>query len=787
MNFLLSRYVSPSQSTLPLLVYNIRTVPFKHYYLISNNVYFHTCKQRYFTSMQRSSPCLLKNNLMINNNNNKITTYKYSTVNKKTFNKLLIANRGEIACRIIKTAKRMGIRTVAVYSDLDKDALHVQLADESVRLGPGEPAESYLSIEKIVSAAKSTGCDAVHPGYGFLSENPHFVEALNKQHNLLFVGPTAWAISAMGDKIQSKKLAKASGVNVIPGYHGEITSFDHAKKVAHEIGYPVMIKASAGGGGKGMRIAWTDDDLKDGYMLAKQESQFAFGDDRLLIEKYIDQPRHIEIQVLGDKHGNVIYLPERECSIQRRNQKVIEESPSVHLDELTRKAMGEQAVALAQHVGYNSAGTVEFLVDQERNFYFLEMNTRLQVEHPITEYVTGLDLVEQMLYSAAGYPLQLKQSDIHVNGWAIESRVYAEDPKNYLPSIGRLLTYQEPQIDRIHNDQMTKNKTITTTNSIRCDSGFIEGSSIHVEYDPLICKLATHGKTRQEAIDTMIHALDQYVIKGVTNNIPLLRGVIAHPKFQSGNISTHFLANEYPDGFKSPIMSSEDINRLSAIVCGMWMKKEKSRQLQQQLKLINNDNNNNNKNDDNDNDNDEGSSVPLWVQLVDEQNEIISKTQISTLMLDQDRFKASSSSFSGTYSMDWPLDGLLSRTSLQDGSTFIVQYLDILDSGFRVQYCGNKFNVTVLNEQQYLLSKYMKTKSKELQSEWIQSPMPGRIISISIKEGDQVKSGEPLIVVEAMKMQNILRSTRSGIIKKIYVYPGNNVKSGQVLIEFQES
>ncbi|KAI9300186.1 carbamoyl-phosphate synthase L chain, ATP binding domain-containing protein [Cunninghamella echinulata] len=762
MNYILSRYVSPSQSTLPLLVYNIRHSTFKHKYLIPNNVLLHSYKQRFLTMHHK--PRSSKNNTIAN----KFIAYKYNTVTgyKKTFNKLLIANRGEIACRIIKTAKSMGIRTVAVYSDLDMNSLHVQLADESVRLGPGEPADSYLSIDRIVSAATSTGCDAVHPGYGFLSENPHFVEALTKNH-ILFVGPSAWAISAMGDKIQSKKLAEASGVNVIPGYHGEILSFEHAKQVAHDIGYPVMIKASAGGGGKGMRIAWTDSDLKDGYMLAKQESRFAFGDDRLLVEKYIDQPRHIEIQVLGDKHGNVIYLPERECSIQRRNQKVIEESPSVHLDDATRKAMGEQAVALAQHVGYHSAGTVEFLVDKERNFYFLEMNTRLQVEHPITEYVTGLDLVEQMIYSAAGYPLSLKQTDIKVNGWAIEARVYAEDPKNYLPSIGRLLTYQEPQIDMINDNNNNNQQYCPTNNSIRCDSGFIEGSSIHVEYDPLICKLATHGETRQEAMDTMIKALDEYVIKGVTHNIPLLRGVVAHPKFQSGNISTHFLANEYPDGFRPPTMTSEDIDKLSAIVCGMWMKKEQSR-LQQSTTLFNN-------------------NKPLWVQLTNDQNEKISEVKVTTSMLDQQQFEVLTSNFSGTFSIHWPLDGLLSRTQLQDGSTFILQYLDTLESGFRVQYRGSKFNVTVLNEQQHRLLKYMKTKSKEQQSEWIQSPMPGRIISIAIKEGDQVQSGEPLVVVEAMKMQNILRSTRNGIVKKIYVYPGNNVKSGQVLIEFQES
>ncbi|KAI8092859.1 carbamoyl-phosphate synthase L chain, ATP binding domain-containing protein [Halteromyces radiatus] len=751
---------SPSRSNISFLS-RAHSKWFPSLYTISR----YTTPYRYIsTAYNNSSPVTTKS---ISSDITPLSTTTLSSIQrkdtkttgyKKTFNKLLVANRGEIACRIIKTAKAMGIRTVAVYSDLDVDALHVQLAEESVRLGPGEPADSYLSIDRIVAAAQSTGCDAVHPGYGFLSENAMFVEALNRA-SIRFVGPSAWAIAAMGDKIQSKKLAEASGVNVIPGYHGEIQSFDQAIQVAHDIGYPVMIKASAGGGGKGMRVAWTDQELKDGYTLAKQESRFAFGDDRLLIEKYIDQPRHIEIQVLGDHHGHVIYLPERECSIQRRNQKVIEESPSVHLDPKTRQAMGEQAVTLAKHVGYSSAGTVEFLVDRQHNFYFLEMNTRLQVEHPITEYVTGLDLVEQMLYSAAGYPLDLQQSDIQISGWAMEARVYAEDPEKYLPSVGRLLTYQEPWTNNGDHSQKHQRR--------RCDSGFMEGSNIHVEYDPLICKLVTHGENRQEAMNTMVQALDEYVIKGVTHNIPLLRGVVAHPQFRQGDFSTNFLMEQYPNGFRPPVMTSKDMDCLAAIVSGMWLKKEQHRYGKNTLSAS-------------------STSSSMWVHLTDEQNNQVTEIKVDMDMMDKDKYQVCLPGLSGIISMQWPLDGLLSRTLLPDGTTLVVQHLDVLDFGFRVQYHGSRYKVAVLNSDQHQLSRYMKRKTKEEESKWIPSPMPGRIISIAVKEGDKVKIGEELAVVEAMKMQNILRTSRTGTIKKIYVIAGNTVKSGQLLIEFQD-
>ena len=477
----------------------------------------------------------------------------------KPFDKILIANRGEIACRVMRTAKRLGIQTVAVHSDADANALHVRMADEAVRVGPPPTSQSYLNVDAIVNAVKMTGAQAVHPGYGFLSENFHFVEALDKA-GVTFIGPNAAAMAALGDKIESKIIAKTSGVHTIPGFDGVVRDADHAIEIANQIGYPVMLKASAGGGGKGMRIAWNDAEVHENFKLASQESKSSFGDDRLLVEKFVDNPRHIEIQVLGDKHGNVLYLPERECSIQRRNQKVIEEAPSVHLDEATRKAMGEQAAALARHVHYDSAGTVEFLVDPNRNFYFLEMNTRLQVEHPITEYITGIDLVEQMFRVAANQPLQIKQQDIKIHGWAVESRVYAEDPKRYLPSIGTLQKYHEP-MDMIPAPH------------VRCDSGIVEGSEISMYYDPMICKLCTWGNDRPEALKYMQRALDSYVIQGVTHNIPLLRAVISHPRFQSGKISTKFLAEEYPGGFPGYQLDDAAKKELLAVAAGIYAKR----------------------------------------------------------------------------------------------------------------------------------------------------------------------------------------------------------------------
>ncbi|KAL3283261.1 hypothetical protein HHI36_006409 [Cryptolaemus montrouzieri] len=455
--------------------------------------------------------------------------------NESTFAKILIANRGEIACRIIDTAKKMGIQTVAVYSLADAQSKHVRKADEAVFIGPSGASESYLNMNKILEAVKATGAEAVHPGYGFLSENPEFVRLL-EENGVGFVGPTVESITGMGDKLESKRLAARAGVHTIPGYDGIVKDADHCVQISREIGYPVMIKASAGGGGKGMRIARDDQDARAGFKLSTQEAMSSFGDSRMIVEKFIDNPRHIEIQILGDKHGNAIYLNERECSIQRRNQKVIEEAPSTFLNEETRKAMGEQAVQLCREIGYHSAGTVEFLVDENRNFYFLEMNTRLQVEHPITECITGVDLVQQMLRISKGHKLRIKQDDIKINGWAIESRVYAEDPyKNFgLPSVGRLYAYKEP----------------THLSGVRCDSGIEEGSEISIFYDPMICKLVCYGKNRNEAISRSIAALDQYIIRGVTHNIPLLRDVLTEERFVDGNISTNYLKEVYGEGFK---------------------------------------------------------------------------------------------------------------------------------------------------------------------------------------------------------------------------------------------
>src|SRR6187551_1341715 len=469
------------------------------------------------------------------------------------FKRILIANRGEIACRIIKTARKLGIETVAVYSEADRDALHVAMADSAIAIGPPPASESYLVIEKIVDACKKTGADAVHPGYGFLSEREAFPVALEKA-GIVFIGPNAKAIAAMGDKIESKKAAAAAKVSTVPGHLGVIESEAEAVKIAEEIGYPVMIKASAGGGGKGMRIAHSKADVKEGFVRARSEAKSSFGDERVFIEKFITDPRHVEIQVLGDKHGNVIYLGERECSIQRRNQKVIEEAPSPLLDAATRKKMGEQAVALSKAVGYDSAGTVEFVAGQDKSFYFLEMNTRLQVEHPVTELVTGIDLVEQMIHVAAGEKLTLAQNDVKLNGWAVETRVYAEDPtRNFLPSVGRLIRYRPPAEKSA--DGIT----------VRNDTGVTEGGEISIHYDPMIAKLVTHGPSRDVAVAAQSNALDAFVIDGIRHNIPFLSALMAHPRWKSGKLSTAFLAQEFPHGFHPVAPKGETARVLAAV------------------------------------------------------------------------------------------------------------------------------------------------------------------------------------------------------------------------------
>ncbi len=493
------------------------------------------------------------------------------------FDKILIANRGEIACRVIKTAKKMGIATVAVYSDADRHALHVRMADEAVHIGPAPANQSYIVIDRIMDAVRQTGAQAVHPGYGFLSENRKFAAALEAE-GVAFIGPPASAIEAMGDKITSKKLAQDAGVSTVPGYMGLIADADEAVKISGQIGYPVMIKASAGGGGKGMRIAWTDQEAREGFEASQNEAANSFGDDRIFIEKFVTQPRHIEIQVLADQHGNCVYLHERECSIQRRNQKVIEEAPSPFLDPATRKAMGEQAVALAKAVNYTSAGTVEFIVDADRNFYFLEMNTRLQVEHPVTELITGIDLVEQMIRVAGGEPLPFTQDDLTITGWAIESRLYAEDPyRNFLPSIGRLTRYRPP-VETAAGPMLAADKWVPAhpgdqpppaDTGVRNDTGVYEGGEISMFYDPMIAKLCTWAPDRAQAIDAMRSALDSFEVEGIGHNLPFLSAVMDHPRFQSGDISTAFIAEEYPDGFQGVALPDDDLARIAAAAAAM--------------------------------------------------------------------------------------------------------------------------------------------------------------------------------------------------------------------------
>uniref|UniRef100_A0A4W6C0K5 Propionyl-CoA carboxylase alpha chain, mitochondrial n=1 Tax=Lates calcarifer TaxID=8187 RepID=A0A4W6C0K5_LATCA len=641
---------------------------------------------------------------------------QYSTIynpSEKTFEKILIANRGEIACRVIKTCKKMGIKTVAVHSDVDSSAVHAKMADEAVCVGPAPTSKSYLNMDAIMDAIRTTGAQAVHPGYGFLSENKEFAKRLAAE-GVTFIGPDTHAIQAMGDKIESKLIAKAAKVNTIPGFDGVVKTAEEAVKIAQDIGYPVMIKASAGGGGKGMRIAWNDEETREGFRFSSQEAASSFGDDRLLIEKYIDNPRHIEIQVLADKHGNALWLNERECSIQRRNQKVVEEAPSTFLDSVTRQAMGEQAVQLAKAVQYSSAGTVEFLVDSKKNFYFLEMNTRLQVEHPITECITGLDLVEQMIRVAKGYRLQHKQEDIPINGWAIESRVYAEDPyKSFgLPSIGRLSQYHEP----------------LNLSNVRVDSGIQEGSDISIYYDPMISKLVTYGATRSEALARMEDALDNYVIRGVTHNIPLLREIITHPRFISGDISTNFLPEVYPDGFKGHQLEADTRRELLASAAALYITAQlRSQRFLGELSPV------------------ECNHWELCVEL-GEQRHVLEITKSGNVYT------------------------CLSR----DASGNIV-----------LQYLGTSFQVRVLSKLAAELNSYMPEKVPEDTSSILRSPMPGTMVAVSVKPGDTVAEGQEICVIEAMKMQNSLTAVKQAKVKSVHCKPGDTVGEGDLLVELE--
>ncbi|MEP0942996.1 MAG: acetyl/propionyl/methylcrotonyl-CoA carboxylase subunit alpha [Rhizobiaceae bacterium] len=665
------------------------------------------------------------------------------------FKKILIANRGEIACRVIKTARKMGIKTVAVYSDADRNALHVSMADEAIHIGPPPAAESYIVIDKIMDAIKQSGAEAVHPGYGFLSENPKFAQALEAA-GVAFIGPPVGAIEAMGDKITSKKLAQEADVSTVPGHMGLIEDAQEAVKISNEIGYPVMIKASAGGGGKGMRIAWNDEDAREGFQSSKNEAANSFGDDRIFIEKFVTQPRHIEIQVLGDKHGNCVYLGERECSIQRRNQKVIEEAPSPFLDEKTRKAMGDEAVALAKAVDYSSAGTVEFIVDGDKNFYFLEMNTRLQVEHPVTELITDVDLVEQMIRVAHGEKLKLTQEDIKLNGWAIESRLYAEDPyRNFLPSIGRLTRYRPPEEGK-RNDIVVRN-----------DTGVYEGGEISMYYDPMIAKLCTWGEDRGAAIEAMRVALDTFEVDGIGHNLPFLSAVMDHERFASGNITTAFIEEEYPEGFEGAQSKDSDRKKLAACAAVMNMIAQLRRTrisgaMTNHKRRVGKD----------------------WV--VDLSGEC------HALSLKAKNEGAKIKFSDGTKMKvltEWrPGNSLLCAEV--DGDPIAVK-VRATAGGYELRYRGATHQAQVMSPRVAELNEFMLEKVPADTSKLLLCPMPGLVVSINVAEGDEVQEGQALATIEAMKMENILRAEKKSKVSKICATQGDSLAVDETIMEFE--
>jgi len=664
------------------------------------------------------------------------------------FDKILIANRGEIACRVIKTAKQMGIKTVAVFSDADRNALHVQMADEAVNIGPPPANQSYIDIEKVISAVKKTNAQAVHPGYGFLSENAKFAKSLS-DIGVTFIGPPENAIESMGDKITSKKIAQEAGVNTVPGYMGVIKDEDEALTISEKIGYPVMIKASAGGGGKGMRIAWNDSEVKEGFQSSKNEAASSFGDDRIFIEKFVTQPRHIEIQVLADTKGNCIYLGERECSIQRRNQKVVEEAPSSFLDEKTRRKMGEQACNLAKAVGYSSAGTVEFIVDKDKNFYFLEMNTRLQVEHPVTELITGIDLVEQMILVAAGKPLSITQKDIKLTGWAIESRLYAEDPyRNFLPSIGRLTRYRPPaEIKDKHS-------------IVRNDTGVYEGGEISMYYDPMIAKLCTWAPDRAKAIEQMRIALDRFEVEGIGHNLPFLSAVMDHKKFISGKITTAFIAEEYSEGFSGVDLNNDEIKDLAACAAAMNRVAEIRRtKISGRM------------------DNHERRVGDDWVVQIAGKvflvNVLADTAGANVIFEDETSIRISG---------DWlPGKKLANMTA---GDKNLVIKINKITGGFRMRTRGADLKVLVRTPRQAELSKHMQEKLPPDTSKMLLCPMPGLIVKIDVEIGQEVQEGQPLCTVEAMKMENILRAERKGVVAKINSSVGDSLAVDDIILEF---
>jgi len=661
------------------------------------------------------------------------------------FKKILIANRGEIACRVIRSAREMGIATVAVYSDADKGALHVRMADEAVHVGPPPASESYLVMDKILAAIQETGADAVHPGYGFLSENADFARALEAA-GITFIGPPPDAIAAMGDKIESKKLADAAGVSTVPGHMDTIADVAEAIRISRDIGYPVMIKASAGGGGKGMRIAYSEAEVEEGFRSAQNEARSSFGDDRIFIEKFIEEPRHIEIQVLADAHGNVIHLGERECSIQRRHQKVVEEAPSPFLDAETRAAMGVQSCALAAAVGYSSAGTVEFIVDKDRNFYFLEMNTRLQVEHPVTEMVTGLDLVEQMIRVANGEKLELAQDDVTFTGWAIETRVYAEDPsRSFLPAIGRLVRYRAPNQDGI---------------GVRIDTGVGEGSEISMFYDPMIAKLATYGADRADAIARMQDALDGYFIRGTGHNTAFLASVMAHPRFAQGRLTTNFIAEEYPDGYAPAAPEGDLRDRFAAVaayVHGRYAARARQNGVAGTPALP--------------------SGEATWqVQIGADTNtvNVDHRTDGAEIAVDGRQIALTTS---------WTLGDPVFAANFDDGvATF---QIDRTGVSYRLTHRGVEADIRVLSARGAALNARMPEKVPPDLSRFVLSPMPGLLVSLAAEVGLQVRAGEEVAVVEAMKMENVLRAAADGVVKTLHAAPGDSLVVDQPIVEFE--
>ena len=681
------------------------------------------------------------------------------------FNKILIANRGEIACRVIATAKKMGIQTVAVYSEADKLSRHVQLADESVLIGPAASRESYLVAEKIIAAAKSTGAQAIHPGYGFLSENEAFAKRCEDE-GLVFIGPKHHAIAAMGDKIASKKLAKKAQVNTIPGHNEAIESPEDAVKIAQSIGYPVMIKASAGGGGKGLRVAFNDKETHEGFTSCRNEARNSFGDDRVFIEKFVEEPRHIEIQVLGDAHGHVIYLNERECSIQRRHQKVIEEAPSPFISDETRAAMGAQAVALAKAVQYQSAGTVEFVVGKDQSFYFLEMNTRLQVEHPVTECITGLDLVEWMIRIAAGEKLSLQQSEVQRNGWAIECRINAEDPfRNFLPSTGRLVRFRPPAqtMFQANPEQLM---------GVRVDTGVMEGGEIPMFYDSMIAKLIVHGRDRADAISKMRNALNGFVIRGVSSNIPFQSALLAHPDFMSGNFNTGFIAQHYAHGFRSEDVHHSDADFLIALASFVRRKsRERAAGLSGQLP---------------------GYDVKVGQQYtvitLDAQGEH-SHTQVevddsggrhdtAVIKVNGKNYAIESHSRLNDVAIHGTVNGQPFTAQVERGSTQNPLSL-------KVQHNGACIEVLVISPRMAELHRMMPFKAPPDLSRFVLSPMPGLLVEVAVQAGQKVMAGERVAVIEAMKMENVLFATQDGIVKSVVAGKGESLTVDQVILEFE--